>query len=542
MGMAASQARYLALVARKTNCEYEGQQINQARTALANQSANLFNQMLGLSVPVPPSTQDFTTLQYSFTDGINGSVIDKWEQLAIPDEDGYNYVVQYHYNANVYHGFNKKMNDPQIQFSYNVPLSTEDQSAQIAKIQQALEDINTAQDTYDASVAEYNQLKTRASKLSTYVDRGTMAGVSSVTHPTTSPDTYTVTNAGGTHTYVKYDNTDATLYPSGTGKTQEDWKDMWEAELGTTLDENSLYVDITNGEFVFLSDIKNLSGAGAGGTSTILPVYNMDGRTLPTETDYSIEEMNTELSAKETAVATNLAALQAAQLVYDELNVPTFVGNNKLTPLSEISDEQLAEIKQIIRDSDANGGTPDLSRCFSSASFDTIKASDYTGGIYSFVQNGVTYYTTYYDLAQTAIDSEGINTIDQQPKLAYYHANYVEEPINMTERALLETDPNGRFSTVRFKDGSKYTLIVEEITDDDAYQDAMNAWTYKSARYDKMVQDINAKTSIIQAEDRQLELRLKQLDTEQSALSSEIDAVSKVLKDNIDKSFKTFGG
>ena len=40
MGMAASQARYLALVARKSNCEYEGQQINQARTVLSNQSAN----------------------------------------------------------------------------------------------------------------------------------------------------------------------------------------------------------------------------------------------------------------------------------------------------------------------------------------------------------------------------------------------------------------------------------------------------------------------------------------------------------------------
>ena len=48
MGMAASQARYLGLTARKTNVEYEGQQINQARTALSNQSASLWNQMLSL--------------------------------------------------------------------------------------------------------------------------------------------------------------------------------------------------------------------------------------------------------------------------------------------------------------------------------------------------------------------------------------------------------------------------------------------------------------------------------------------------------------
>ncbi len=46
MGMAASQARYLALTARKTNTEWEGQQINQARTALANQSPSLALQLL----------------------------------------------------------------------------------------------------------------------------------------------------------------------------------------------------------------------------------------------------------------------------------------------------------------------------------------------------------------------------------------------------------------------------------------------------------------------------------------------------------------
>ena len=66
MGMAASQARYLGLTARKTNVEYEGQQINQARTALANQSANLWNRMLALQVPTAPKKTDFTEQQYAF--------------------------------------------------------------------------------------------------------------------------------------------------------------------------------------------------------------------------------------------------------------------------------------------------------------------------------------------------------------------------------------------------------------------------------------------------------------------------------------------
>ena len=38
--MSASQARFLGLTARKTNVEFEVQQINQQRTTLSNQSAN----------------------------------------------------------------------------------------------------------------------------------------------------------------------------------------------------------------------------------------------------------------------------------------------------------------------------------------------------------------------------------------------------------------------------------------------------------------------------------------------------------------------
>ena len=68
MGLAASQARYLSLTARKTNVEYEGQQINQERTSLANQSAGLYNQMLSLDVPTPPAASDYTKTYYTFVD------------------------------------------------------------------------------------------------------------------------------------------------------------------------------------------------------------------------------------------------------------------------------------------------------------------------------------------------------------------------------------------------------------------------------------------------------------------------------------------
>jgi len=69
MGMAASQARFLGLTARKTNVEYEGQQINQQRTALSNETASYYTDLLGMSVPVPPSIEDYTKTVYTFQDG-----------------------------------------------------------------------------------------------------------------------------------------------------------------------------------------------------------------------------------------------------------------------------------------------------------------------------------------------------------------------------------------------------------------------------------------------------------------------------------------
>ncbi len=69
MGMAASQSRFLALTARKSNTEYQGQQVNQQRAALANESAGLYSSMMNLSVPTPPSANSFYTSTYTFNNG-----------------------------------------------------------------------------------------------------------------------------------------------------------------------------------------------------------------------------------------------------------------------------------------------------------------------------------------------------------------------------------------------------------------------------------------------------------------------------------------
>lgn len=76
MGLAASQARFLTLTARKSNIEYQGQQINQQRTVLANKSADITNQMLALDPPVPPTSvsSSYYKVSQNFTNTGNGTI------------------------------------------------------------------------------------------------------------------------------------------------------------------------------------------------------------------------------------------------------------------------------------------------------------------------------------------------------------------------------------------------------------------------------------------------------------------------------------
>ena len=60
MGLAASQARFLGLTARQSNVEFQGQQVNQARTALSNEVNRLYDRYNELTVPVPPAQADYT--------------------------------------------------------------------------------------------------------------------------------------------------------------------------------------------------------------------------------------------------------------------------------------------------------------------------------------------------------------------------------------------------------------------------------------------------------------------------------------------------
>ena len=534
MGMAASQARHLALVARKSNCEYEGQQINQARTALANQSANLFNQMLGLNVPVPPSTQDFTKTQYSYTDGLNESTISSWQQLATHDED-YNYVVTSHYYTDVYTGSIKKLSDPQVQFT-RTGVATNG-----TEIQAALKEMTRTYDLYLAAQEERKAAEAEAATLKNYADTATYTKINGNEY-SIDDKTYKVsTTDGEEYEFLEYDawedetvkesafNTIKTLIKQGaidktiTTQTDED------GNVTEVIDMSDIYMNTETGDVVFKKDLDALYNGSTGEGKTTLPTYKSQSVAA------KAEELNSILTEKKLAENEAWNVYSEAEAAYESLKRPTYIGNCELVPLATLTEDEEAEIAQIIKDMEAQEIDANILKCFTDGK--------YTGGIYSFTLNGIKYYTTYSDLEQSYNSGTGNNHIDGQTKLAYHNATYISTKIENTQKALIETDGNGRFTSIRFEDDSvKYTLNMETVTDEVAYQDAMNQYNYENAKYDKMIQDINAKTSIIQQEDQQLELRLKQLDTEQKALSAEIEAVSSVVKKNVEDTFKTFSG
>ncbi len=352
MGMAASQARWISLAARKTNTEYEGQQINQARTALSNQSSELWNRLYQMEVPTPPSTTDFTKTKYTFNVGDSTKTITEIQAAEHTDPDD-----QINYNAYV---------------------------------------------TYSADVIQYKGIRVTNS----------------------NPQVQLVEATGSTGEY----------YMVGTRK---------------------------------LTCLKDCD---------------------PTSDDF----------------ATYTTALD--QILVD-------------WPESPIAKEW-KNVKQ------------------NSYSVDTDMSAFSNIFFWKDMQNQVNFATKG---SSSEIDTlEYCRSLPDEALHSYYADNqYVKQ--SLSKYAVVEYDSSGRATTIQLeKSSAVYDLTTSTQTDDDAYNDAMNQYNYNKQVYEKRVQDINAKTEQIQTEDRTLELRLKQLDTEQNALQTEMDAVHKVISKNIEQTFKTF--
>ena len=105
-------------------------------------------------------------------------------------------------------------------------------------------------------------------------------------------------------------------------------------------------------------------------------------------------------------------------------------------------------------------------------------------------------------------------------------------------------DENGNkvYDYTKIESYTTMALTANTVTDEVAYNEAFAKYEYAQYEYDKKQQEINAKTEIIQQQDRNLELRLQRLDTQRTQITTELEAIEKVMNDNIESSYKSFSG
>ncbi len=156
--------------------------------------------------------------------------------------------------------------------------------------------------------------------------------------------------------------------------------------------------------------------------------------------------------------------------------------------------------------------------------------------------NGVNHFLT-----QTELDTMKNGDINASinPEYAY---TYTKETSTQV-KGFLETSSSGRYSSITIEGNEDYpenlnnrtfSLSCEQTYDENAYNDAYNDYEFEKTTYEKTLADLNAKTELLQEQDQRLELKLKQLDTEENALKTEMDSVKEVLKNNVESTFKTF--
>lgn len=175
------------------------------------------------------------------------------------------------------------------------------------------------------------------------------------------------------------------------------------------------------------------------------------------------------------------------------------------------------------------------------ADLSTIYGDDYA-------KSGEKYYYTKSGDTYRFVTGAQLNSIQEGSSKTLQYS-FIKEDTDITKSDTLKNaqvtwSDSGRMNTVTVtdKDGKEvtYTMTTNTKTDNDAYTDAYNEYQYKKAEYDQEMNKINAQICVIQNQDKKLELKLQDLDTNQQALSTEMESVKKVIDKNIESSFKAF--
>jgi len=504
MGLSASQARLLTLTARQSNLEYEGQQINQQRTTLSNASSNYYNSLLEMKVPVPPSTNDYTKVVYTFTIGGNTATVK--EALPKTDEKG---------NTTYYISYTTELST--IGVAENDAYKTGAHAKKVpADIREDipwddyLDDEN--QGYYLAAMNTVNsneealKLNNEGTKLYMLQD-----GYSSeTTKYIMGPDGYQMT-------VEAYNKLKAEVKPHYFIETEEgDNKGKVYHIIKDENDEDKKVYDNN----ILAKDIVNINKKSAEAQSKLDKVRFFREYDKNNDKD----QINTKY------------ALSYAKLP------------NEIAYNSHKDTDKIYHIKEVSNSENSTNSTDGYYTYRSSyGDIFTVVDSEYVEAFLNAGLNADDYYqyaiksdekVTYRFVKRQ--DVEGNLNSDTRSISTSSVTTIKVKKENTISNAKIEFDHTGRISTITDDEGYSHPVSATTEKDEDAYEDAYNQYEYEQYIYDQRQSEINANIKVLQAQDKSLELRLSNLDTQHSAIQTEMEAVKKVVNKNIETSFKTF--
>ena len=590
MGMAASQARFLGLTARKTNVEYEGQQVNQQRTALSNRSANYYTQLLGMDVPVVPSIEDYTKTVYSFNDGslentitsliANGngtykaSYLSKWHDDFSIVAAGATSVVNSQQTAGVYYVGKDQLRPLGEAFTTSKRATNAD--GQQFRLSPSLTYTLNGK-TVQLVKADYNKICSVIGQEPQMADYS-MAGLAADYKQTQCYGSVYSDNPNLQQGHIEHNlckliwdqNTVGESITSSSGVTLTsnraagltslctDWGTASNAPDATTKaikDKlQNLYPDVYQEMIDLYVDLVLYMNDNPCGNSS----YEPHNYVLSTETyDHNAITPATLLSRWED-FWTTVENLKPENL-YNEAHAKWQEEYDKYTDkyMNAADYTDVYDIDEALyydgQDEYLSGLTSEqLDKLYEGEKYYATQLNKLYGepdnGWYvRYLKDSTTgeNYPVFYngdDMANGIAISNG----DIYSNVRTYKVGTKEVQSEVKcQTAKLEQDSTGRYINITLYDDlgnpRTYALTTNTVTDQAAYDDAMNQYEYDKYQYDQVIQNINAKIEITQCEDKELELRLKQLDTEQDAIQTEMDAVQKVIEKNVESTFKIFG-
>ena len=482
MGLSASQARLLSLTARQSNLEYEGQQINQQRTTLSNESSNYYNSLLEMSVPVPPSTNDYTKIVYTFMIGGNEATVK--EALPKTDKDG---------NTSYFVSYTTTLSTVGVQ--ENEAFKTSASSKQ--GYGKFTLDVNNNPIPINKDTTNVRWDDTQVSDTQGYF-LATMNRIGS------NEEADKMRN-NGYSIYVHQDmySSETTKYiigADGYAISEDAYQELVTISQKSSSEEDKKKAKAAKEELKKIKFYREYDPSN--NDDAVASKYALSYAKLPNEDSFNSHKQTDSGKVKD--------------LIFhiEEVDSTTEGAKKGFYSYKSSNQEQFMVVEAQYSDAFESAGL-DINEYYqykASSGIRFVKREDVEGNLNN---------------ESRTISTSAVATI-----------KVVKE--NTMANAMIEFDGQGRISTITDEEGHTYTMTATTETDNAAYEDAYNQYEYNQYIYDQRQNEINANIEILQAQDKSLELRLSTLDTQHSAIQTELEAVKKVMSKNIDNSFKTF--